>query len=244
MTSTVRIRFTKLGKVRFLSHRDLARILERALRKVELPVLYSAGFSPRPKVHFGLALSVGQESVAEFLDVDLATEPDEPLDALASRLGHALPDGIDVTGALLLDDGPRLSLQQAVTSCSWSFEVEGGTPAEAAAAVDAVLAAPELVVTRQRKGKSVTDDIRPYIRHLQVDPDGPTGPDGVALLAELGTQPRSLRPAELIDALGPPWRDRRMRRLTQWIEHDGTRLEPDARSFGRMPSAHAEAYAS
>ena len=68
----VRIRFAKLGKIRWTSHRDVARMWERAFRRVELPLAYSAGFSPRPKVSFGLALPTGHESVAEYLDVELA----------------------------------------------------------------------------------------------------------------------------------------------------------------------------
>ena len=64
----IRVRFAKVGKVRWTSHRDLARIWERAIRRVGLPVAYSQGFSPRPKVHFGLALSTGHESLAEYLD--------------------------------------------------------------------------------------------------------------------------------------------------------------------------------
>ena len=62
----VRIRFAKLGKIRWTSHRDVARMWERAFRRVQLPVAYSAGFSPRPRVSFGLALPTGYESVAEY----------------------------------------------------------------------------------------------------------------------------------------------------------------------------------
>lgn len=67
----VRVRYAKVGKVRFLSHRDLARILERAVRRAGLPVAYSQGYSPRARLHFGLALSTGYESLAEYLDIDL-----------------------------------------------------------------------------------------------------------------------------------------------------------------------------
>ncbi len=68
----VRIRFVKLGKIRWTSHRDVARMWERAFRRVRLPVAYTAGYSARPKVSFGLALPTGHESVAEYLDVELA----------------------------------------------------------------------------------------------------------------------------------------------------------------------------
>ena len=88
----VRIRFSKRGKVRFVSHRDLARSFERAFRVARLPMAFSQGFSPRPKVSLGLALGVGHESDAEYIDLELL----EPIDlvALPNALGEALPEGV------------------------------------------------------------------------------------------------------------------------------------------------------
>lgn len=241
VTASMRARFTKLGKVRFLSHRDVARAWERALRKVNVPIAYTEGFSPRPKVHFGLALSVGHESLGEYLDIDLDTSQDVtpavPIDIdqfheIAAALSAALPEGIECVAVAPLPRQDR-SLQEAVTSCTWSIVVEGGSALEAADAVAALLAAPSLIINRERKGNVTSDDIRPYVRSLQLDPSqapaaasaaDPGG--GVALLAELGTQPRTLRPAELVAALGPTWTERRVCRLHQWIDHDGERLEP------------------
>src|SRR4029077_7165483 len=88
----VRIRFSKRGRVRFISHRDVARAFERAFRIEELPLAFTEGFSPRPKVSFGLALSVGHESEAEYLDVELTESVD--VDALPERLTPALPEGM------------------------------------------------------------------------------------------------------------------------------------------------------
>jgi radical SAM-linked protein len=235
----LRVRFEKQGKIRFISHRDVARTWERALRRVELPVRYSAGFSPRPRLHFGLALSVGHESHAEYVDIDVA-EPINPTDVpgLPARLSGALPTGITCTAAGPVDDDDKLSLQEAVTSSTWLIGVEGGPSAAAADAVAGLLAADSLVITRERKGREVSDDIRPYVRTLQIDPAASDCHLGIALRAEIGTQPRALRPAELIAALGPQWRERRVCRLAQWIDHDGVRREPlalpdDAASWTR-----------
>src|SRR5204863_3280661 len=112
----LRARFSKLGKVRFTSHRDVARMWERALRRAVLPVAYTEGFSPRPKLHFGLALGTGHESLAEYLDIDLREEPD--LTTLPEQLSTQLPVGIDVTAAVPLAPGSP-SLQEDVTSCTW-----------------------------------------------------------------------------------------------------------------------------
>src|SRR5436305_14894153 len=93
----VRLRYTKRGKIRWISHRDVARALERAFRITQLPLAFTEGFSPRPKVSFGLALSTGHESEAEYLDLVFADEVE--LEALSVALTDALPDGIAVTGA-------------------------------------------------------------------------------------------------------------------------------------------------
>src|SRR5690349_19784900 len=96
----VRIRFSKLGKIRFTSHRDVARIWERALRRAAVPVAYTEGFSPHPKLSFGLALSTGHESLGEYLDVDIDGSA-EPVDVedLPARLDPGLPIGLDVQAA-------------------------------------------------------------------------------------------------------------------------------------------------
>lgn len=249
----VRFRFAKLGKVRFTSHRDVARLWERALRRAELPVASTEGFSPRPKVHFGLALPTGYESLGEYIDVDLQTEQvcdrhGSPiaLGALPQLLSPLLPIGLDVTNAEAIARSER-SLQEAVTSCSWTIEVPdlaadvGGAPAERQLAVNRALAAETLLVERERKGKTVVDDIRPGIRSLEVAADG-------SLLAELATQPRGLRPSELLVAMAAqagrdtPYDEGLVRRTQQWIELDGARREPLPPSATRAP--HAEARAS
>ncbi len=241
----IRIRFTKAGKIRWTSHRDVARIWERAIRRIGLPVAYSQGFSPHPKVHFGLALSTGHESVAEYLDIDLddasPAMPDEAgLGELPERLSAALPVGLAVT-AVAEVAANATSLQAAVTSCSWSIEIRRVDPATVAGAIRSALAAEELVLTRQRKGKDVTDDVRPYLLDLAVV--GPTD-DGTEIDAHLATQPRGLRIGELIAVLGTGGEEGRVRRVTQWTLLDGARCEPLEGPTGATSAPHAKARAS
>ncbi len=221
----LRIAFSKHGKIRFTSHRDVARIWERALRRTNLPVAYSEGFTPRPKLSFGLALSTGHESEGEYLDVDLDPEQaaDLDLEGLTSHLTAQLPVGMTATGVVVVDRRMP-SLQQAVTSCTWQIDVLGVDETTARAAVDGALAAEELIVTRERKGKEVTDDLRPQVLSLVVDQPIE---DGVRLIAELGTQPRAVRVSELLSALEPPLSEQKVLRLHQWIiTDDGQRLDP------------------
>lgn len=234
----VRIRFSKLGKIRFTSHRDVARMWERALRRADLPVAYTEGFSPRPKLSFGLALSTGHESLGEYLDVDLRPEVAGSIDVddLPETLTAAMPAGIDVQAAVTVPPGTP-SLQQAVTSCSWRIDVVGAARDEVTAAVAGALAADRIVVTRQRKGQDSEDDLRPGILSLAVIPGTP---DSVTLDAELATQPRALRPSELLDALG--LEEGRVCRTKQWTLLDGAPREPiPLERDGWAPHAKARA---
>jgi radical SAM-linked protein len=216
----LRIRSTKLGKVRFVGHRDLARIWDRALRRVGLPVTFSAGFTPRPKISFGLALPTGAESLAEYLDVDIDTR-DSPVDVsvLVEQLSTVLPVGID---AVALGDSTHHagSLQETVTSCTWELWAPQLAPVDIACATR-LLDAEQLLIERERKGERRTDDIRPLL--LDLHPDA----SGHRLVAELATVGRALRPAELATIAFPhvdPL-DVRALRTHQWISHHGDRRE-------------------
>jgi len=231
-----RVRFTKLGKIRFLSHRDLARIWERGLRRSGIRVAYSEGFSPRPRLSFGLALSTGHESLGEYLDIDLAEDLD-PAD-LPGIVTPSLPGGMVAQIAIPIPVGID-SLQQAVTSSSWRIELAEVSPTRLADAVERALAAEALPIQVERKGNEVTLDARPAILALTHD--------DVVLEAELATQPRSLRPAELLRALDPTWGEGRVLRTHQWTLVDGARCEPipfgDTGTRGATSTPHAGARA-
>lgn len=249
----VRVRYTKLGKVRFLSHRDLARVWERSLRRAGIRVAYSEGFSPRPKLSFGLALSTGHESFGEYLDIDLHPDAGIAVEDLPAIVTPALPVGIDAQAAVALEAGVD-SLQAAVTSSAWRVEVVGATREGLQAAVARVLAVDELLVTVERKGNEVALDARPAMVELAA-PDDASFTPGVAdlrpspvLVAELATQPRSLRPSELVRALDPGWSEGRVLRTHQWTLVDGARCEPiplgDTGARGATSATHAETRAS
>ncbi len=230
----LRLRYSKLGKVRFLSHRDVARVWERAIRRARLPIAYSEGFSPRPKLHFGLALSVGHESVDEYLDIDLR-EP-VPLAGLTEELSTCLPVGLDATAVAELPPG-SVSLQEAVDLVVWRFAIPAGAADGVARRVAEVLEAAEWPLEVERKGKPQRIDLRPQVDALTVHPLDGSGPlpalvddlagsGGLAVVAELRTRPRSVRPGELLAALGLEGVDVRVRRLHQFIETDGVRRPP------------------
>jgi len=236
----LRIRYSKKGKVRFISHRDVARIWERALRRVGVSVAYSQGFSPRPKLSFGLALSTGHESEAEFLDLELSDEDGDWTavrgEDLAARLRAALPVGLDVVAIAPVEKGD--SLQQAVTSCTWAIEVDDVDREYMDAWVADVLSREEIVVERERKGKPVVEDLRPHV--LALDVTGTTE-TGIRLSADLGTQPRALRPTELLAAVDPPLTARTVCRMNQWMSQGDDREEPLMAPTVPAPSARVPA---
>jgi radical SAM-linked protein len=224
----VRFRFSKMGKVRFTSHRDVARMWERAVRRTRLPIAYSEGFSPRPKMSFGLALPTGGESFAEFVDIDILGDdydvdemPD--VDELPPRLSPLLPLGIDVSRAVMLE-GPTVSLQADVLASSWIFQVGELSLEQAHHAVAAALAAEELMVSRDRKGAESCDDVRPAIESLEVAGPAIDG-HGVTLRARTLLKPRGLRPGELTQAVFADAPLLRVLRTHQWIERNGARVE-------------------
>lgn len=243
----LRVRFAKQGKVRWISHRDLARVWERAFRKAAVPLVYTGGFSPRPRISFGLALPTGHSSVAEYLDVDVDGGTGE--EHLAERLAAALPAGIDPMIVAVAPEGA--SLQDAVSSCTWRIEVDGLDGPHLDEAVASALQAPSLRITRSRKGRDTIDDVRPSILSLAVV----RSPEAEQLECELVTHPRGLRPIELLRALedvarpGPSRRPLDLLgacRTHQWIERNGARFEPEEQTLplGATSVPHAQARAS
>jgi radical SAM-linked protein len=236
------LQYTKYGKIRWIGHRDVARAMERAFRVAQLPLAFTEGFSPHPKVSFGLALSTGHESDGEYLDLVLADDVD--LELLPALLTDALPDGMAVAAVVpLVDRAP--ALQEVVTAVVWQLEVTAadGTPVEVTELrefVDRTLASTTLIATRRRKGREVIEDVRPVVRHMRVDAGAvsASGADAVIEM-ELNTQPRSAKPDEVMAAAGD-YTCVRALRTHQWIERDGARLEPlDADTRPRVPRARA-----
>ena len=223
----LRVRYAKLGKIRFTSHRDSARHWERALRRAGVRVVTSGGFSPRPKLAFGLALPTGGESIAEYLDVELVDRLDladtAAVAVWAAAVSEALPIGSRVLAVSEATD--RRSLQESVVACTWRFTVRETWRAAAAERIGALLAADHLLLERERKGVRSVDDVRAAVESLHVESSRVEG----GFAACLATSGRGLRPSELVSLLVPevPATESmgRLVRTEQWIEVDGQRRE-------------------
>ena len=235
----LRIRHTKRGKIRFTSHRDTARHWERAVRKVNAPLAYSAGFTPRPRMSFGLALPTGAESDAEYMDIELAEGANPDLGYWLEVFRGALPPGYEVTHVALRDAGSP-SLQEDVVATTWLITLEGVSADELEEAVRTTLAAPTIELSRERKGTASVDDVRPAILDLSPAPAGDDDPRP-RLCATLATTGRGLRPLELVQVVFPALdavdTAARLLRTHQWIERDGERREiiPAGADAARLP---------
>src|SRR5689334_4871314 len=149
----LRLRYAKRGRLRFSSHRDFQRALERALRRAAVPMAYSAGFSPHPKVSYANAAPTGTASEAEYVEIGLAERCDP--ERLRVALDASLPPGLDVVEVVEAGGG---SLTERLEASHWSLRMPGLAHAEVERAAAVLLAAESVVVDRVMKdGKRALD---------------------------------------------------------------------------------------
>ncbi|GGX54966.1 TIGR03936 family radical SAM-associated protein [Streptomyces fructofermentans] len=158
----IRLRYTKRGRLRFTSHRDFQRAFERALRRAEVPMAYSAGFTPHPKVSYANAAPTGTGSEAEYLEIAL-TEARDP-DKLRELLDESLPDGLDIIDAV---EARTSGLADRLTASVWELRLDGVSPEDAQRAVDAFTSADTVEVQRRAKNGMRTFDSRAAVASLE-----------------------------------------------------------------------------
>lgn len=174
MVARVRLRYAKRGPLRFTSHRDFARAFERALRRAEVPVAFSQGFTPHPRISYASAAPTGVASEAEYLELGLR-EPVEPAD-LVRALDAALPPGLDLLEAVAVNTATAgTSLADRMEASRWRIELPGVDPAELRRAATAFAAAEEVPVERLTKQGRRTIDARPAVVMIAEIPSGVSG---------------------------------------------------------------------
>ena len=144
----LRIRYAKRGRLRFVSHRDFSRAFERAIFRARIPMAYSSGFNPHPRISYAGAAPTGAASEAEYLEIGLR-EVVSP-DAVAGLLREALPDGLDVLEVVAAPETGRVSLADLLTGSRWLIDV-AGDPDDVRRRLDAFLEADEAPVQRMTK---------------------------------------------------------------------------------------------
>lgn len=114
----IRLRYTKLGRLKFSSHRDFQRALERAIRRANIPIGYSAGFSPHPKISYANAAPTGCASEAEYIEIGLVREMD-PLE-IKVLINQALPEGLQIADAVVAKSG---NLVERLEASLWELKI-------------------------------------------------------------------------------------------------------------------------
>jgi radical SAM-linked protein len=184
--------------MRFASHRDIARAVERGVRKAGLPIAYSAGFTPHPKISYAGAAATGVASEAEYLELALAS-PRAP-EAVRAGLDAALPDGIDVIELTERGTEPPFARLEA---SQWQVTLPGVPPTVAQAAVGEFLATSRVEVERLTKNGPRRMDARAAVISMEFDrrADGASG-DGCGILRMVvrHTTP-AVRPDDILAAL-------------------------------------------
>lgn len=157
----LRIRYAKRGRLRFTSHRDFSRAFERAVFRARVPMAYSSGFNPHPRISYAGAAPTGSASEAEYLEIALAQVVD-PAD-IAASLGEALPDGLDIISVVVSPGGALADLLQGSV-----WEIDLDTPVEGARTAVAQFLDTEAVVVERMTKKGLREfDCRAAVRALK-----------------------------------------------------------------------------
>jgi radical SAM-linked protein len=158
----LRIRYAKRGRLRFTSHRDIQRAFERALRRAQVPMAYSAGFTPHPKVSWAGAAPTGVASEAEYVEIGVtrALDPAE----LAAALDASLPPDLDI---LEIVEAATPNLMERLEASVWEIRLPGVEPEAARAAVAAFLIADEVPVERMTKNGVRRFDARSAVAGIE-----------------------------------------------------------------------------
>jgi len=196
----IQITFTKQGALRYTGHLDLHKLWERAARRAELPLAYSQGFHPQPKMSIASALPLGFSSRCEVLDMRL--EKDIPLDGLRDKLQTTLPSGIQVLSIEQTDDRAP-ALQTQVVSAEYEVTaIESGFGSDLKRMIDSVMESKSII--RTRRGKEY--DLPPFIEKVALQPDNKIF---MTLSAREGA---TGRPEEVLDVLNIAFEDTRIER--------------------------------
>lgn len=168
----VRVKFAKTGLLQYISHLDLNRTLTRALVRARVPVWFTEGFNPHPKLVFATPLSVGAESVCEFCDLKTVTPPD--CGKIRAGLSAALPEGLEILEVYVPEKTPEAKFA-AIAFSEYKIRICTAGAGEALAAACAEALASPLTVTKRTKSGEREMDLQTLIARAAVGFDAAAG---------------------------------------------------------------------
>lgn len=161
MSNTLRVRFRRGENTKFVSHLDLMKSFDRAIRRAELPMGYSQGFNPHPSMVFGLPLSVGVSSEAEYVDIEITEDIDK--DAFISRLNRSLPSGLECMSAEYFSG--KGNIMKEIAYASYDMLVDTGDISldRIKEGMEKLLDTNEIIVQKEGKNGPKDMDIKPLL---------------------------------------------------------------------------------
>ena len=197
----IQYQFTRSTPLRFLSHLDQQRLFQRAFRRAEIPVEYSQGFNPHPRMSFALAMSVGLTSDGEYGEVIVSEDID--VETFISRMNQVLPQGLEIIAAKICGAGVG-SLSAALSKSVYQIRIKvvpGTDLAALAAAIETYLALPQILIQkRNKKGKYVEKDIRPFIESIAVFADPETDKVNVTMTL-IYIEQQCVKPEQILESI-------------------------------------------
>ncbi|MFA6470898.1 MAG: TIGR03936 family radical SAM-associated protein, partial [Candidatus Latescibacterota bacterium] len=208
-----RMKYTKKGPIRFIGHLDLVRIFDRVMRRAGIPIAYSQGFHPHPKISFGPPLSLGMSSTAEYVDFSLSAQFED----VGKTLAKGMMEGMEVVSVRPISEKAE-SLTKIITLAE--YNVHCAVNEKTLENIATVLESDHIVIQRTTKNGMKEVDIRPGIIDMIVAGDG----SGFTMILSLETG-KSVKPSEILELImrGEP---SSVTRTEQYAEVQGKRVSP------------------
>lgn len=165
----LRIRYAKRGRMRFTSHRDFSRAFERAIARAGVPMAYSSGFHPHPRISYANAAPTGAASEAEYVEIGLSEVSDAA--AIAASIDESLPPGLDVVEIVESNGG---SLADRLEASRWLCRLPNVTVAQAEESVAVLQSRDEVLVERMTKRGLREFDVRGAMVSIAVTESEPS----------------------------------------------------------------------
>jgi radical SAM-linked protein len=218
-----RIRFAKRNNLKYLSHLDLMKTFERGMRRAQLPLAFSDGFHPHPKISFGPALAVGISSSDEYLDIELLAEINN--EQLLKSVNRVLPGDLSILAVKRIE-GRVKPLNAIINRASYliSVQVNPDRKTELARQLNGFLAASELPTIRVNRDGQKIVNIRPWLHNLTVEEKSGDAIQ-IFLAGEIGSG-GNLRPEDILNNLKLPIKVVEIVRTGLWYEEKGLVKKP------------------
>ena len=166
-----RIKFSKTGSLKFIGHLDVMRYFQKLIRRANIPIAYSEGFSPHQIMSFAMPLGIGDESIAEYVDIELTESM--PSTEIIKRLNEVSVDEIQVLSIKEIPEGKAYNAMSSITAAAYEirFREDADISFDVLKSFSKLMSNDEIIVTKQSKKSETTLDIKPYIYEYEVKDD-------------------------------------------------------------------------